>query len=192
MTAISAISFLVDQVFLSAPDSAVADLAAVSSEDTPKSRKKNKGVPAANVTPTTPDLYDPSLPYLDKLPQLSFRRDVFAPTPEMLKHYRQLEEQDNTGAAVTGPKPNSPEAFKADHELQATFSSPEMAFINGKLLRVGNEIAGFRLIRIGPYHVELKRGRELVQLYMPTPDGPAKPVKQAPAPTSVEEPPPEQ
>jgi hypothetical protein len=197
MTLISAISFLVDQVFLSAPESAVADVAAGitgTSEDAPDKPAKKKGVPAANAAPAEVELADPSLPYLDKLPQLSFQRDIFTPSPEMLKYYQALEEQESGGAAVKGPKPNSPAAFEAEHQLQATFSSPEgaMAVIDGKVLRVGSEISGFRLTRIGPYHAEFKRNQDRVQLYIPMPDsqqGKQEAPAPGPTPPPTEEPP---
>lgn len=169
VTLVSAVAYLVDRMFFSAPAAAVAD------SPIKTASQKNKAATPANAVPEV-ELADPSLAYLDKLPPLGFQRDVFAPTPAMLKHYQQLEEEQNKEEATAGPKPGSPEAFETEHQLQATFTGPNgaVAVVNDKMLRLGEELAGFRLTKIGAYHAEFQRGDERISLYIPSPDSPAE------------------
>jgi hypothetical protein len=164
VTAVSAVAFLVDRFFLSAPAAAVAEGPTRTTKPRPV-----KPANAASAAVPDPELYDPSLSYLDKLPQSDFNRDIFAASPEMRKFYQQLEEKQNTDPATKGAKPGSLSAFADNHHLQATLDGA-IAVVDEKMLRVGQEYKGFKLTRVGPYDAEFTRNQEHITLYIPAPD----------------------
>ena len=90
----------------------------------------------------------------------------------MLAHYELIKESRDEKKA--GPKPGSPEAFAQEHELQATFVSRNVliAVVNGKVLRPGDFIDEFRLVKIEPYQAEFRRGRDRVLIAIPTAPAP--------------------
>jgi len=164
VTALSAVAFLVDRVFFSAPAPAAAETLVRSPTPRP-----SKSAVAAKAGPADPELFDPSLTYLDKLPPSNFNRDIFAASPEMQKFYQKLEEKQNTDPTTKGPKPGTPAAFATKHHLQATFNSPDgaIAAVDDKMVRVGEELGGFKLTRVGPYFAEFTRENDTVTIFIP-------------------------
>ena len=137
-------AFVVDRLFLGEPDSASAEsvVPGAAVKRTPRTVK-----PAS--VKTTPDARDPSLTWLAKLENRPLTRDVFAPSLEMLSRYEQQRESEAQSASDV-PQPGSPELFKEDHELQATLVFPEgsLAVIDGRVLKIGEVIEGFRLVAV--------------------------------------------
>lgn len=157
---------LIDRLFLSEPESASAEM-------TNSSLLQQKRLAAQNKLKTNPDTKtDPSLAWLNKLDESQYPRNVFTPSTAMLAHYKQLEQaSEDQKAKQRGPQPGSPEAFRAEHKLQCTSigKGAALAIINGKMLRVGDKIDGYRIKSIKPYRVELSRKRDKVILSLPVP-----------------------
>ncbi|UCD30565.1 MAG: hypothetical protein JSV03_08900 [Planctomycetota bacterium] len=161
-------AFMVDRLFLSEPESASAVMSKTSS-----TINKQPDPKVSNSDDVQIDVVDdPSLDYLNKLPDISVIRDVFSPTEVMRRHYKQLkEEAEKNHEATSGPKPGSPEALMTNNTLQATFFSngTSMAVINDNVYRVGDTIDEFRITRIESYEVELHKGKDKVLLSLPIP-----------------------
>lgn len=154
---VAALAFVVDRLFLGRPAEAVA-------EPVSPATSKTKTVPAAKGLGLT----DPSLERLAGLSDAPVTRDVFRPSETMLARFRAIEEQqqEQAAAAATGPVPGSAEAFQAEHELQATVTSAgaSLAIVDGTVVRVGQRVADYELIRIDARSAEFRRGHQRVIL----------------------------
>lgn len=169
LTLSSAVVFLIDRVLVGEPAKAEA---ATSESRTSRSRK-NTTAPAGKVEKKSEpiSLFDPSLSYLERLTEPGSSRDVFSLSSGMLSYYKTLQEEAPQEGAdgKPAPRPGTPQAFAAEHKLQATSIGEEaLAIIDGKPMRVGDELDGFRLTRIGPYEAEFERGSERAVLSIPT------------------------
>lgn len=153
---------LIDRLFIGSPAEAVAETARTS--------PKAAGAAAVAKVVAT-DLADPSLDRLERMRTYPTGRDVFQTTPRMLQHYENLEQLVGTEEGESGPKPGSPEAFVAENRLQGTFAAGAsiLAIVNGRVLRVGDEIEGFRLERVLRTAAEFRRGTDRVTLSLPSP-----------------------
>lgn len=205
--------FAYDRLFLSDSGPAPAE-AADRQADRPAGGKAR---PAAR--PQIRPLEDPALDPLNRLAEGPASRNVFTPSARMLQYYQTWADAQS-GSREKGPPPGSPEAFAADHQLQATSTGlsgamgsgqagtnaagqagtnggPQpnrpggvtgwlgailghpgaaetgqpgaVAIVDGKPLRVGETLDGFRLIRITPCTAEFQRGRDRVTLIIPPP-----------------------
>lgn len=163
MTAMSAIGFVVDRCFLSEPAGAEAA--------GPVRAKNAKKAPVAEKAAEESTVIDPSLSYLDKLPATGKSRDIFSMSSEMLLYFKAMQETQEKEIAKAGPQPGSVEEFALNHHLEGTYTSPAgpIAVISGEVLRPGDEIDDFRLIRVTPYSAELRRERDRVVLALPKP-----------------------
>jgi hypothetical protein len=161
---LSAVGFLVDRAIRSAPAPAAAEQPVAPDPAGPARQTK---VTAQNAAPALVE--DPSLAYLEKMSNAWSGRDIFTPTTNMLLHYRQITEAQQN--AEQGPAPDPAGEFAAAHRLEATFIAPEgaMAMVSGQLVHVGDSIAGFRVVRIEPRQVELRRGNDRAVLTISTP-----------------------
>jgi len=161
-------AFLLDQVFLAEPESAAADTTqTIPSPAINADRFKDPASDQINL------VEDPSLKYLEKMQANPSTRDVFTPTYAMQQHYEQLKKQtEQAENSKAGPKPGSPEEFKAQNTLQATYVSNgnHLAVINGDIYRVGEFIGEFRITNIDSRRVMFSRKKEKVILRIPLPN----------------------
>ena len=158
-------AFILDRTFHGQPASAPAE----TSSCPPKAAKLPKPEPPDAAEPA--ETADRSLTWLEQLGEQRSARDAFAPSAGMLMHYEKLRRVAELEEQQQGPTPGSPEAFQAEHELQGTFVSREamLAVVDGRLLRSGDTIDGFRLAKVEPYRAEFRRGRHRVTLSIPLP-----------------------
>jgi hypothetical protein len=156
--AVAAAGFVVDRALRNAPSPAAAAPA------TAAGQAGEPDKPAARGT-ATPAVEDPSLAYLEKMSEGWAGRDIFAPTAAMLARHDDHPVQETKQETVPDPA----EAFAAGHHLEATFTgSPgTMVMVNGKLLRQGDSIGGFRLVRIDPRRAEFRSAEHHVILSIP-------------------------
>lgn len=170
LTLSSAVVFLIDRAFLGEPSRAEA----ASNESSRASRTRKNTLPKAAPAERKPgpvNLVDPSLSYLERLTEPGSTRDVFSLSSGMLGYYKALQEAPEEGTATPArPRPGTPGAFEAEHRLQGTYTGAgdALAIIDEKPMRVGDELDGFRLSRIGPYEVEFRRGPDRAVLSIPT------------------------
>jgi len=149
--ALVVITFVVDRVFLGEPESTYAD----------EPLQQMTKAKAASKTPTNmQEPGEPVDPTLDRLEQLSEAlpdRDVFSLSGAFLARQKKLEEE---AAKVTeekkAPKIDPAEIFAQSHSLQTTMVSENlsMAVIDGKVVRKGDTLDGFRLTHIDAYKVK--------------------------------------
>ena len=167
LTVVSALAFIIDHFVFSAPSAAEA---ASSAHKKPVRKSAPVEVKSTDDNPTT----DPSLAYLDRLSNPTGGRDVLSMSSEMILYYKALQERQE--AQQQGPRPGSPDKFKAKHVLEGTNVGPggPLAVINGEVVRPKDIIDDFRVIGINAYAVELRHGRDHVTLTLPKPDSRSK------------------
>lgn len=160
---VAGIAFIVDRIFLGEPATADASVADVAPrvDRTPRAAE-----------PKTTEVMDPSLPWLEKLPDGGHvTRDVFALPPSLTEREPDTEmeqERERERARL-----DLADAFLEAHQLDGTFISDgaPMAVINGRVRRQGEIVDGFRITRIEPHRVHLRRGDQHVSLALPIPTG---------------------
>jgi hypothetical protein len=181
---VSIVGFFVDRLFLGEPETAEAK-PAVTPQPSPPPEESNK----KPVAPATPD---PSLAYLERLADPGPSRDVFAPSRSWLNAQKKKEAAEKEEReAEKGPKPGSPEAFVAAHQLQATtvMAGGGLAVVDGECLSIGDTLDGFRLVRVAAGEVEFQHDQDRAILTLPAvpglnPKGTASaPPKNKPAPS---------
>jgi len=126
ISALAVVAFAVDRLYFGEPAAAQAEVASAGPAGGPRGSLPRRQRPDASdkAAVKTVALPDPALEALGRLDEAGLQRDVFAPTPGMLRLYQQLSEAEQTAAAREGPKPGSPEAFLSAHNLQGTFTGP--------------------------------------------------------------------
>ena len=64
----------------------------------------------------------------------------------------------------------SPQAFQREHKLSAVLTSGEVsvAMVNGRAIRIGEEVSGYRLLRVDARSAEFAAGDQVVKLLLPT------------------------
>lgn len=75
------------------------------------------------------------------------------------------------GASSTAlPGTLSPQAFQREHKLSAVLTSGEVsvAMVNGRAIRIGEEVSGYRLLRVDARSAEFVAGDQIVKLLLPT------------------------
>lgn len=181
LLAAAAGAFLLDRLFLDAPEKAVAE------ERGPATPRK-KPAPAPALSPSAPRITDPSLAWLEKIADTEAVRDVFMPGPDYLARHRKIQEELQARAEEErGPAAGSPELFEAGHQLQATTVTPQggIAVVDGRCLTPGVIVDGYVLERIEPGRVTFRQGVETATLRLPMPPDQAE----AAAPRAVAGPP---
>ncbi|MHC4441809.1 MAG: hypothetical protein ACYTF1_16455 [Planctomycetota bacterium] len=168
LVVISGGAFVVDRLFLSKPETATAQTVQTIKKpaDTLQDTKESGSTDDETL------VNDPSLDYLEKLPDNPVTRDVFLPTQVLRQHYDEIKKKEEELENInSGPKPGSPEAFEADNKLQATFISngPAMAVINDNVYQKGDLIGEFKITKIDSYGVTLRRNKDAVILSLPVP-----------------------
>jgi hypothetical protein len=98
-------------------------------------------------------------------------KDAFVPAESWLAK----PEQGTPVALTTTPVVDSGDRFVRDHKLTSVLidAGGGIAVVNGKVLRVGQEIDGYRLVRLAPGTAEFESGpggsRIQLQTVQPTP-----------------------
>ncbi len=120
--------------------------------------------------------------WLRQLPDVPEVRDVF--------DANSLGESDpeRTAAGENGGPADPVAAFVASHHLGATFRDRENAYaiVNGRIVRIGQTVDGFRLITIDSFRATFTNGRAVAVLALSaanpavSPDAAARPEKDAP------------
>jgi len=160
--------FLIDRLFLGEPASADAE----ETPSAPPNRAKPRRTHPSRTPETSPQVADRSLSWLERLSDPPLVRNVFSPSSSMLRHYQKLRQEAKLKEEEdAGPQPGSPEAFEASHVLQATFVSEgtRLAVVDGKVLRLGRVLDGYRLSGIDSQQATFRRGRDRVTLSIPMP-----------------------
>jgi len=165
--ALALIAFIVDRAFLAEPESAYAE------EPLPTASKAK--VTHDTVTDTAEPVgeIDPTLDRLEQLPESVPGRDVFSLSGAFLARQKKLEEEAAKAAeAAEAPKINPAQTFAETHSLQTTMVSENlsMAVVDGKVVRVGDVLDGFRLVQINSYQVRFQHGTSgaVVELTLPS------------------------
>ncbi|MFI4882911.1 MAG: hypothetical protein ACIAQU_10045 [Phycisphaerales bacterium JB064] len=68
------------------------------------------------------------------------------------------------------PTTLSAQDFQREHKLSAVLTSGEVsvAMVNGRAIRIGQEISGYRLLRVDARSAEFVAGDQIVKLLLPT------------------------
>jgi len=166
---LAAIAFVVDRVFLSEPENAYAD------EPLPSVTKAKAANKASSETEVPVDELDPTLDRLEQLPEAMPGRDIFSLSGAFLARRQKLEEEALKAAeAAEVPKVDPAETFAKEHTLQTTMvsSNLSMAVVDGKVIRIGETIDGFRLVQINSYQVKFKHHADGATVVLSLPSQP--------------------
>jgi len=105
-------------------------------------------------------------------------RDAFTLSERMRRAYQATSEQSEKVREAERQKEvadarEQTEAFAGSHSLKAVFLHPadRWAVVDDRILRVGDEIDGFALRRIGRYEAYFEKDGETVHLKLPRPGG---------------------
>ena len=166
--ALAAIAFVVDRVFLGEPESASAD------EPLPLATKAKVARDPLTEPEEPVGPIDPTLDRLEQLPEAVPERDVFSLSGAFLARQKELEEEAAKATEAQEIQKIDPaETFAKQHTLQTTLLGPDlsMAMIDGKVVRVGDTLDGFRLVQINSYRVKFRHGVSgaVVVLSLPSP-----------------------
>lgn len=151
--ALAVIGFVVDQVFLAEPENASA------AEPLQLVKKTAVASNTPSATEEPGGEVDPTLDRLEQLPEAVPGRDVFSLSGAFLDRQKKLEEEAAQAAkAAEIPKVDPTETFAEQHTLQTTMVSRNLslAVIDGKMVRVGDTLDGFRLVQIDSYRVKFQ------------------------------------
>ena len=155
----------IDQLFLGPPQGATADVPAAA-------LPPDAGLPPSQSTPSTP-LSTPDSAAIqaeptagvaswnERLDQVHAEADD---VHDVVDPFSELSaSRSATGVALT------PAQFASEHTLSAVMTSGAVgvAMVNSQAVRVGDEIAGYRLIRVDNRSAEFRAGDEVVRLELP-------------------------
>jgi hypothetical protein len=128
------------------------------------------------------DKEHPVLRYLSRLDDAAKNRDVFTPSAGMLEFLnatpasekgprsREAEEMRRQREEELKRKKEAKKSFQQGHRLQATSitQGAEMAIVDGKVLRIGDTLDGFKLTEITPYTAQFELDEDVFELRLPT------------------------
>lgn len=166
---LAGIGFVVDRIIGPGPEAAGANEPAVESPKTPAPSPSvapaagNNSPSTRNETPVAPEPLSPAAQGIKRLPEIAEVRDLFRPvalesaSSEVEQARRQEAEVDVAAAFIAG------------HRLEGTYrdGTTRVAMVNGRPLRPGQVLGGFRLERVDSFQAVFRKdGREAV-LTMP-------------------------
>lgn len=140
---------------------------AVQNPQSPADTPRIDGPPIARVFEASPDSRTDSAPAPDAsaLSDASAPRDAFALTPEMQDIYidQPVEEPAKAEEAARNEAELARQAlerFVGSHQLKGTTLADDVswAIINDRVVRVGERIGGFELVKVERYRVILQNG----------------------------------
>lgn len=171
--AVAAAAFLVDRIFLGEPTAVQADVPVVESTTSAAPTNGNRSATERRAAQPPGPPAPSAMTYLSRLPDApDVPRDAFVPSAALLQHYHRIEEatrQEKQGQDSNAP--GSPRLFVDTHRLQATFIGTEgmMAIVDGRIVRVGDEMDGFKIVRITADTAEFQREGHAAILRLPLP-----------------------
>jgi hypothetical protein len=148
---------VVDQVLLGPPLGASAGQVTPAAPPAPTAQGPK---PAARAASSDASVVDAAESLRDWNAQLVSRSaESPAPSPFAPLEAREPEESDVM----------SPHEFKAQHQLSGVMASGDIgiAMINGTAVRIGQEVGGYRLIRVDARSAEFRAGELTVRLELP-------------------------
>ncbi|MEO1279191.1 MAG: hypothetical protein AAFV77_09565 [Planctomycetota bacterium] len=155
----------IDQLFLGPPQRATADVPATAPAPAAAMPPSQTAVPTTGTaTPGTSAPVDPSAGvnlWNDRLEQVHAEADG---SSDAVDPFSASAESDSaSGITIT------PARFASDHTLSAVVTSGAVgvAMVNGRAVRIGDEISGYRLIRVDTRSAEFQAGEEVVRLDLP-------------------------
>jgi len=140
-------AFIIDRACDSGPDQAAA-ANAPAGKKTSKAPGRSPASPGPrNTAPPSTEPDDPAVKALARLPDLPEARDLFA-TADFT-----AQQQAFAGNAADDAPADPAVEFAVSHSLQATLQdgSDRVALVDGRILRPGQTLDGFRLLRVDPY-----------------------------------------
>jgi len=132
----------------------------VSAAEVPPPDKASASVAPQPTAPRVPEKDTPSAPpllaarWLRDLPDVPEVRDLFAPSNLLPPQTQPAED------APHAPRKDTAAAFARNHRLSATFRDGRSAcaVVDGRVLRPGHELDGFRLISVDSFRATFVQG----------------------------------